>query len=375
MTKQSDPINNTYIPDELIKLGTFEWPRSEARQTLCHLFGKIKGGLMSDTTSDVVDDEELKSVSDEALKKTATQALTMILGNLLDRRYLEWSKSVDSTPKRCAFVHPPMTEDTLHDWAVRHGLPVLDRAGALGHFSDATCIVIPKLEAFFSRDYGQMAPLFDLFNELAQYDGNILVGCNSWAWRFLKQFDDVHLLFEAADTFPAFDADALLAILERARSETENRKSFKSVASGAPILLRDNDGALKDPYLKNLASLSLGHPWVALEMFFRGIAEIEDSEDIQSDGETWVNLPVACSLPAVGADALWFALQALMIHGARPTGELNELLPHRMPNGTWTELARLGFVELIDGRAHCAISHYPDIRSELGAAGFNLDEL
>jgi hypothetical protein len=127
--------------------------------------------------------------------------------------------------------------------------------------------------------------------------------------------------------------------------------------------------------LQDLAGCSLGHPNVALEMFFRGIAEIDDEEPNTPAEKIWVGLPKPCSLPAFGAEPLLFALQALMIHGSRPINELNAMLPHRVPNGTWTELVRAGFVEIEDGTARCAIRSYPDIRSELGAAGFNLDKL
>ena len=64
-----------------------------------------------------------------------------------------------------------------------------------------------------------------------------------------------------------------------------------------------------------------------------------------------------------------------MIHGSRLIEDLDQLLPRRAPNGLWLELERTGFVEIKDGCVHCAIYSYPDIRSELGAAGFNLDEL
>ena len=375
MTKTSDLSSNVNVPDELIKLGTYEWPRSQARQTLGHLFEKIKVGFISDDRSNAVDAKHLKLVSDEALKDHAEQFLKTALHDLLDQQYLELAKPADSSSKRRAFAHPPMNHDVLADWAKQHGLSVLDRESNLDGLSDATCIVVPKLERFFSRDYDQLEPLFDLFAALARFNGNVIVGCNSWAWRFLKQFDDAHLLFEDADTIPAFDADALAAILEHALSKTDNRKNFTSVASGEPILLRDDDDQLMDPYLENLASLSLGHPWVAVEMFFQGIAETKDTKDAPSEDLTWVDLPTACSLPVFGAEALLFGLHALMIHGSRPIEDLNQLLPRRAPNGIWLELERTGFVKIEDGCVHCAICSYPDIRSELSAAGFNLDEL
>lgn len=110
-------------------------------------------------------------------------------------------------------------------------------------------------------------------------------------------------------------------------------------------------------------------------MFLTGIAKVKETEKTDAGNAMWVNLPTACSLPTSGADALLFALHALLIHGTRPIDDLNKLLPHRAPNGLWAELDRTGFVEIHDDTVRCTIRNYPDARSELGAAGFNLDEL
>ncbi len=375
MTSNSQECEPQDLPDTLIKLGTFKWPRSEARQTLGHLFEKVKIGLLPDVGENAVDVQELKSISDDALNRSVRMLLATRLHNMLDHHYLEWAQVAENAVARRAFVHPPMNEDTLTDWADHHGLPVLHCDGNLHDFGDAACILIPQLETFFARDHNKLAPLFDLFSDLAGFKGKVLVGCNSWAWRYLKQFDDALLLFGNADTFPAFDKNALAAILEGALSHNGKRDTFSSVESGNSILARDDDDGLTDPYLENLAGRSLGLPWVAIEMFFRGIAETKDKEKASDAGRIWVDLPAACSLPANGSDALLFALHALMIHGSRSIDALNDLLPQRVPNGIWTELNRTGFINLQDDRVQCAIRSYPDIRSELGAAGFNLDEL
>lgn len=368
-------LGNAHIPSDLVKLGTFQWPRSEARQTLGHLFEKIKVGLMPDVANTAIDTEKLKSVSEADFENSACDLLAATLRDLLDQTYHEWANTPKSEPQRRAFVHPPMKDNILCDWAEWRGLPILRPGSSLDDFVDANCVVIPKLEAFFSRDHTKLGPLFDLFADLTRFEGKVIVGCNSWAWRFLKQFDDALLLFDDASTLPVFSANALAAILENALPKTSDPLKFVSVQCGEPVLQRDEDGELFDPYLEDLAGCSLGQPTVAIEMFFRGIAEAKETEDDASGDRIWVNLPTGCTLPVSGADALLFALHALVIHGSRPITVLNDLLPHRAPNGVWTDLNRMGFVEIHDSCVHIAMCSYPDIRNELGAAGFNLDEL
>lgn len=219
-----DLRDNDHLPDALIKLGTYGWPRSEARQTLGHIFEKIKIGIVSDVTQNAVDLQKLKAVSNEALGSKIRDRLTATLCTLLDHTYLEWAKADGDASKRRAFVTPPMDEDALTIWAEKRDFPVLSPKINLTEFADATCVVVPRLERYFGRDYDQLSALFDLFRDMEKFDGRILVGCNSWAWRLLKQFDDALLMFGEADTLPPFDANALAAIFEAGLGKAEHSK-------------------------------------------------------------------------------------------------------------------------------------------------------
>ncbi|MCX7560200.1 hypothetical protein OS190_11525 [Sulfitobacter sp. F26204] len=363
------------VPEELIQLGTYAWPRSQTRQTLGHLIQKIKTGLGSRTGEDAIDPDRLKSVSDETYEAKVRQALSRVLHTMLDKEYLAWITSVKVEQPRRLFVHPPMENDILTEWATQNDIPILLQGGVLSDFFAQGRVVIPRLDAFFVRDQNRLGLLFDLLDQLSRFDGQVLIGCNSWAWRFLQQFDDASMVLGEAKTFPAFDADALAALLRGMSDAAEN---CISVASGEPVLKRNAKQELCDPFLENLAALSLGIPWVAIEMFLRGIAETKETKetkDAVSDDHIWVDLPNTSSLPSSGAAMLKFALHALLIHGPREIDALNNVLPQRVPNGIWLELNRLGFVAMRDGRVSPVICRYPDIRSELGAAGFNLDKL
>ena len=370
---RSDTEKN--LPKELIALGRFEWPRGEARQTLGHLFEKAKNGIGPVTDAGLNAEQDLDSVSQHALKARASEVLGAHLGDLLQRSYLDWLNTPD-TPASCrAFIMPPTNDTLLRDWATRHGFYVFGPQDDLEDMPPDDPVILPNLEQFLIRDYRRAQGMSDLLDHLASRGGPTLVGCTSWAWLYLKQLDTAHLMFDDVKTIPAFNADGLAALLERALTEEGSPKTLASLESRDAILPRDSDGCLKDPFLQKLAGRSLGHPCVALDMFFRGIAKIDtDAEDLNAD-EIWAGLPKPRALPSGGGQSPLFALHALLIHGPRPTSALGAVLPHPAPTGLWAQLDRAGFIEIKDGTARCALHTYPDIRRELGAAGFNLDKL
>lgn len=357
---------------ELVPLGEYQWPRSEAQQTIGHLLEKVRLGFSAKASEDAIDDADLKTMSDETFEASVRNSLVETLTASLDHEYHDWTFSETDKRSHRMLVHPPMGMDILATWAKDHALPTLDERSQLATFSDAPCIVIPRLETFFFRRHDQLDRLVELFAELSVFPGRVLVGCNSWAARFLGQLDDTLLVLGQGDVFPAYGADALATVLENA---IDGSTTFVSVSSGESILKRDKDGDLSDPFLETLADQSLGHPWVAIEMFFQGIAEAKDDDNSTKGRRAWVQLPAACSLPEADKDVLLFVLHSLLIHGTRKIDEFEHLLPKRLPNGVWLALERAGYVDLIDGYVSCAIRNYPDIRSELNAAGFNLDKL
>ena len=347
------------LPEELITLGSFEWPRGETRQTLGHLIEKVKTGFSGVTGSNPIAEQDLNSVSQDALQSCASDMLGAHLGELLERSYLDWLTASDA-PARCrAFIMPPTNQTLLHDWATRHDFHIFAPKDNVDDLPPNGPVILPNLEQFLTRDHRKVRDMSDLLEHLASRGGNTLIGCNSWAWLYLKQFDNPHLLFEDVKTIPAFNADGLAAILQRAVAKEGTSRTLTSIESGDAILARDDnndgdaDGALKDPFLQNLAGRSLGHPCVALEMFFRGIAEIDRDEDAEEDPDhadkIWAGLPKPCALPDGGAQAPLFALHALLIHGPRPLSALSARLPRPAAhNGIWAQLERAGFITIED---------------------------
>lgn len=369
---QLNSETQTLLPTKLDRLGTYAWPRSETRQTLGHLFEKLKNRFNPLSDKDAIEVARIKRSHDPAFVTRIRAALHKALNDLLDQAFQDWIKTDDAGRQRRLLVFPPMTDDILTQWAERQSLPVLTPDQTLSDFADRGRVIVPSLEPYFDRTPDGLARLSAFLEDISRFDGKVLVGCNSWAWRFLQQFDDANLLFELAEVFPAFDAKALAEVLA---SAIDDVASYRSTKSGNSVFARDDDGALSDPYFENLAGCSLGLPWVAVEMFLNGFAETDADDDDANADTTWITLPAPQSLPPHGAAALQFALHALLIHGPRKIDDLNALLPSRLPNGTWAEMQRIGFIKITDGCAQCAVAAYPDIRSELSTAGFNLDKL
>lgn len=279
-----------------------------------HLLENFKLCLRASKDKNVVEADRLEKLSDKAPEKDVRALLTQKLSSLLDREYLDWAIAASPGPLQRLFVHPPMNDDLLSAWAADHDIPVLKVADGLDALAGVPCIVVPKLEDFFSRHETRTIRLFDLLSCLTSFDGKVLFGCNSWALHFLDQFEDVRLSFGQVDTIPAFDQEALAATIETA---SENPSAFTALSSGERILKWNDDGDLCDPIFKALADRNLGHPWIATELFFRGNTEIQGDGDDDADNRIWVDMPRSCSLPESAPDTLKFALHALMNQGRR----------------------------------------------------------
>jgi len=121
---------------------------------------------------------------------------------------------------------PPTNDTLLHDWAARHEFLLFGPQDGLEDLPKDGPVILPNLEQFVTRDHRTVQGVTDLLDHLTSRDGNTLVGCNSWALRYLKQLDTLHLLFEDVKTIPAFNADALASILQRAAAKEGTTRTF-----------------------------------------------------------------------------------------------------------------------------------------------------
>ena len=230
-----------------------------------------------------------------------------------------------------------------------------------------------------------------------------MIGCNSWAWAFLRTAVDAHLLLPNGRTFRAFDADRLAAwFREMARrlhsgpGGEPDPALFRLSATGGVVLGSDEQSEAKN-YYRVLAARSLGIPWVAWDLWRRSLRSEKQAEHDAANGDAddraaaeaskapdeperrtlWVAALEEFTLPSRREPDALLILQALLIHGPLTEAELRSVLPavRGAGIGLLSALAGAGFVTRLGERLICAPAAYPSVRAGLAAAGFPTDRL
>lgn len=365
----------TTLPSELTPLGTYCWPQGETTQALEYIFEKLKSKVPWRGDDDVTTPENLHTLKEQSAVDAAQTRLCSVLFECLDQTYGAWISDETARPQARVFVHAPVDHSVLQDWASKRGYLVLNDIEDLQTNASAKVIVIPQLDAHLLRHEDALVKIRDTLKLIANADTKIIVGCNSWAWRYLRAVTSLNLVFDRPDTIPAFDANALAALLKPVIAQNRDPAKFMSADTDKPIFQCDDDGALNDPFFAKLAKRSLGLPWVAIEMFFCDTVSASDEEQNTVDDRVWLRLSAPPTLPSKDNSVLCMALQNLLIHGPSSTETLAEICPKNAPDYLWTVLERFGFIETTNKITHISTYHYPAIRSALSTAGLNLDKL
>jgi hypothetical protein len=369
------------IPTDLIPLGEFAWPQGETQQTLQHIFEKLTVKIPWLGTEHSVNHENLHSIRDQDLIAAAHERLKVILFTCLDTRLLDWATDPNSGVGRQAFVYPPMRPTLLRDWANARNLAVITSFENLEADKTADAVVFILADQPLLRDSEGIANVRSLVQSLAEMQRKVIIGCNSWTWRYLTAVTSIDTSLPTQVTTPAFVDRSLAALLEPVISEAYDLSDVRSESSGDPVFERDNKGALKDPYFAKLAKRSLGLPWNAIEMFFDDAqASANDADGDEKDIERnrtvmWLRQSGSSSLPKHEHALICMALQNLLIHEPCRAETIAALLPRPLPQGIWTTLATLGFVTIEEDGLRHNPRHYSTIRSALATAGLNLDQL
>ena len=373
---KDDLLSEEALPKELTQLGTYCWPQGETTQTLEHIFEKLKSKFSWLGSSNERTEQKLHTFKEQSTIDAAQERLCDILMNCMDETYESWIDGSDTNISARAFVYAPVDHTLLRDWATSRGHTLLEDITAFEPDSDAKVIVIPHLESKLLRQEHALQSIRDTLNQIARAKTKVIVGCNSWAWRYLRSVTGIDMVFERPDTIPAFDALALAALLKPVLAKTGDPEKFMSVDTDKPIFKGDGDGELSDPYFKKLAKRSLGLPSVAIEMFFDDTVSSRDEDGERDDDRTWLKFSAAPKLPEGNITQLCIALHNLLIHGPSDADKMKQFCPNAAPDYLWTTLERAGFIEIDEHDiAHVAVSHYPAVRSALGTAGLNLDKL
>jgi hypothetical protein len=312
----------------------------------------------------------------------------------LEKEFGAWSRRTDATPRLRALVMPPCDDtSTLEAWARRHGHELLgepERIKLIGPAAASTrpdldgdgLLVIPRLEHWFLRQRNGLHAVRSLLARLARTERRCLVGCDSWAWRYLVKCAGADLALPRPQCFEPFDARRLRDWFAALACDSGGlTATFRLAGNGDDVLAVDDDGQPRHAHLRQIAARSAGIPWVALHLWQAGLkvsaGEVPLTERAAhataGDARTvWVVDVDDTRLPPSHEDRVLLVLQALLIHGALTPAEIDAVLPTTGEPEVLAALVATGQLRRDhDGdRLRVRPSAYPAVRQALQAAGF-----
>jgi hypothetical protein len=301
-------------------------------------------------------------------------------------------------------------DQIVERWGERHGAQRIDapapsrllQSAAVADMAPLpeTPWVLPHLEHFYLRRTDGLALLRQL---LAQaQDGSAgpgLIGCDSWAWAYLKHLWGGPL--PQALTLRAFDGPRLARLLGHLVEDPAVRRlRFRNVHSGKDVLRVPRDEDVGDAVSDDIVRIAVhcrGNPGIARQ-YWRDSLRDEPQLDLDAASTragadaaaaeadaappcdtVWVS--AGRELPALPSDAqedTALMLHALLLHGAAPAALLPAVLPlaaHRA-QALLLRLQAQAVVECRDdGRWAVAALAYPAVRDVLRARGYLTDSL
>ena len=136
---------------------------------------------------------------------------------------------------------------------------------ATGRLPDLTgdgLLVIPQLEHWFLRQRNGLHMVRSLLSQLARTERRCLIGCDSWAWRFIVEGASADLALPRPHTFEHFDARRLRDWFAKLAFDSHGvTATFRLAGNGDDVLACDDDGEPRTPTCANsprVAAASLG---------------------------------------------------------------------------------------------------------------------
>lgn len=381
-------MKSSHFPNDLAHVGDYAWPRvpatSSLRANARRLWEKLR--VLEDRPADLLPDD-LERLSDSLIPDDLWCVLRDYQYDRLDQVYLDWARRTDGPYSVCAFVTMPSAPPgLLGDWAKDRGLQVAnsgaDPSGAAVRGGQGA-LIVPDLSPLVRRSLDGRAAMRAYQSALDGAPRNVLLGVSSWAWTYLAQTSQFETVVSDARSFAAFDDMALAELI----AQHMTQDVFRSAETGNDILTKDNNGALKDKYLKTLAARAFGCPWAALRLFDAAVNRQSDPKDAPADAgvssgtgqTTWLQDQPAPELPQHIRRPAHFLLHALLIHGPLTPEDLRAVLPLTSPVGLASALSRAGLIDKTADKTTDKISLtancYPHIRSLLSDAGFPVDRI
>ncbi|RYZ58432.1 MAG: hypothetical protein EOP07_07050 [Proteobacteria bacterium] len=238
----------------------------------------------------------------------------------------------------------------------------------------------------------------DLLNQLSVLNRPFVVGCNSWAWEFLKKAVMAHLLLPPPLTFAPFDYKKLKGWFGHiAEKASEGNINFFNADDRSQFFTETEGSVVQDSYLNTLASESRGIPWIAWNLWRKSLRlervekekRMEDEEEKESEKKKrsvllgadrgvrviWVEALASLHFPEEQKVDSLLVLHALLIHSRLTVEELLAVTPNVETTSVVPALLKAGIITLHAKSLMCAPAAYPQVRVHLEDAGFTMDQI
>ncbi|WP_298913210.1 hypothetical protein [uncultured Algimonas sp.] len=369
-------------------LGKYDWPSTPVNRGLDRLREAVRP-LLNRGDASGIDTGRLERPSQALLDDLSEPPAHQPVVSELDATLSGWLDAPENGPRHQTIVLPPCDrEDLLGRWAGDRGLPVfgLDRGvGELDALDTASAepLVVPKLERHFLRTRDGLVRMRILIDRMARMERSLIVGCNSWAWQFLRKSCEIDLVFSDPVTFRAYDRERLrawLGTLAHAPAD-ETALCFRAAATGRDVFGNGDGEAEVSSFMTDLAKRSLGIPWVAWHLWrdsLRTEIPIHDDEDAMRDckpNTLWVAELQSPSVPSRSDQNALLILHALLIHGGLTDDQIVQTVPLVTYTNVLSSLLRGGLIDETDGLYRCHPAAYPAVRDGLKNNGYPVDVL
>ena len=390
-----------------LPVGEYKLPPLPADESARLYFKRLTKAFRKKTEKPFIESAELEEALAEILDDVVSPPACGTLIDELELTVGKWAKDPTDSMRMKLIVLPPCDRNgVVEAWALRHGhklVPPPARNSLLGSdepelpdfSSEGELLVIPRLEEYFLRHFRGMETVRRLLSEVTSGKRRCLIGCDSFAWKYLSVTLGADLALPTGLVFQPFDELRLHHWFSQLKDDASTRgMEFRLSKNGQDIMETDANGKPKSDFLKRLASRSLGIPWIAWHLWRRSLRSarehgedgVEKNDEDEGGNERpdpldtvsstlWVVDAGDFSLPKEQRQASLMVLHAVLIHGALTVEELRQVLPLVGESFVIAALARDGFVELEGDHIRCRPAAYPSIRSELSSSGFSIDSL
>lgn len=382
-----------------IPLGSYKWPALPTQETVRRLIDRFSHTVASrfrEVEEPAVAKDKLQRITRSVLDSVVSPPSCGPLARELEQTIAARLSSADPLTRSSLIVLPPCDRSgVIRSLAAQNSHQILEpptrselieiSRDPLPDLDGDGVLVVPRLEQWFLRHHNGLGLVRQLMSALDRLDRPCLIGCNSWAWRYLVAATDADLILPSGITFQAFDAERLHRWFSELVGEDGLQSlRFRLADSGKDVMAVDQEGKLDNDYFQTLAATSLGIPWVAWHLWRRSLrAENGDLQtvsdnavDQQLNEQTlWIAALEEFRLPGSSRQSALLVLQSLLIHGELSESELAMTLPMQGVAAVLPALRTAGFIDRRGDVYQCHTAAYPSIRSGLSAAGFALDRL